>query len=200
MRLVAHPVAIITSSESSRRAPIDHHWRGATVSSFNTVTFTPYPVVSFNIKRQSATFKAIESSGSFNVHLLRDTKEAEMLADTFAAGNDARPFHDDDGELRQFAQGDDAIGEVEGVQKERGDVDERVFPPIIRFQAQQGSEEYTTFRIQCEYMSGKTAEIGDHVVVFGKVTSVDQHSQLQTENGSRLCLLYVDRAYGRVST
>lgn len=95
MRRVPYPVAIITSTDpaSSRT----HHtesepdptsqFRGMTVSSFNTVTLTPHPVISFNVRRPSETLHALLSSGRFLVHLLATNSHTAALARDFARGN-----------------------------------------------------------------------------------------------------------------
>lgn len=58
-----------------------------TVSSYNTVTLTPQPVISFNVKTPSETYNAICSSGRFAVHLLAATHASARVARRFAGGN-----------------------------------------------------------------------------------------------------------------
>ena len=174
MRLVPHPVAVITSTDPTPSQPGDS-WRGATVSSFNTVTFTPSPIISFNIKRQSATFTAIANSRLFNVHLLNEGSESERIAGKFASGNEGRPFHDGDSKIEGFVR--------------REEEKDRRKPPVL------GSGGVTAFRLACEHVQDKTVDIGDHVVVFGRVIEVEEFES----SPSRPCLVYVDRKYGRVT-
>lgn len=86
MRHVPHPVAIITATDLNA-LETDRGFRGMTVSSFNTVTLTPEPVVSFNVRRPSETLNALVSSGRFLVHLLAPTRAAAALAREFSKGN-----------------------------------------------------------------------------------------------------------------
>lgn len=72
MRLVPHPLTIIlatplpsSSSSTPGPPPQPNEPTGLLVSSFNTVTLTPDPYVSFNIKLPSATHAAILASGTF---------------------------------------------------------------------------------------------------------------------------------------
>ena len=52
---------------------------GLLVSSFNTVTLTPKPYVSFNIKLPSRTYATIKASGGFTASGLRDARIADAL-------------------------------------------------------------------------------------------------------------------------
>ena len=61
MRRVPYPVAIITATDPSGR-PDTSAFRGMTVSSFNTVTLSPRPVISFNVRRPSETLNALLAS------------------------------------------------------------------------------------------------------------------------------------------
>lgn len=184
MRLVPHPVAIVTSTDNTS-ASIDkhvpHRWRGATVSSFNTVTLSPTPVVSFNIKRQSATFTAIDSSGLFNIHLLSHAIEAQAIAARFASGNALNPFHNKQQAIEEFVR-----------QNENDSHDS--LPPVIQTKDESlAREAITAFRLQCQYLQDKTVDIGDHVVVFGQVMETEKATE------SIPCLVYVDQRYGKIS-
>ena len=178
MRLVPHPVAIITSTEPLPSEHVSDKWRGATVSSFNTVTFTPEPIISFNIKRQSATFTAILKSKLFNVHLLNEGSEAERIAAKFASGNEGRPFHNEASMIEKFVRQSEDIGNEKTMK-----------PPVI-----QGGGA-TTFRFLCEHLDDKTVDIGDHVVILGRVVEVEEFET----SSAQPCLVYVDRKYGRVT-
>ncbi|PYI30193.1 hypothetical protein BP00DRAFT_426795 [Aspergillus indologenus CBS 114.80] len=58
-----------------------------TVSSFNTVTLHPTPIISFNVRRPSETLTALQSSGRFLVHLLAPHARTAALARDFSRGN-----------------------------------------------------------------------------------------------------------------
>lgn len=86
MRRVPYPVAIITATDPS--GPEDTtSFRGMTVSSFSTVTLTPHPVISFNVRRPSETLNALLASGRFLVHLLAPGPATATLARDFSKGN-----------------------------------------------------------------------------------------------------------------
>ncbi|KAJ9487488.1 hypothetical protein VN97_g5807 [Penicillium thymicola] len=86
MRRVPYPVAIITATDPS--GPEDTtSFRGMTVSSFSTVTLTPQPVISFNVRRPSETLNALLASRRFLVHLLAPGPATATLARDFSKGN-----------------------------------------------------------------------------------------------------------------
>lgn len=94
MRGVPHPVAIITATQietqfrtTSCNGSAAYSFKGMTVSSFNTVTLSPEPIISFNVRRPSETLAALTSSGRFLVHLLAPTCSAAALARHFSRGN-----------------------------------------------------------------------------------------------------------------
>ncbi|PYH42066.1 flavin reductase family protein [Aspergillus saccharolyticus JOP 1030-1] len=103
MRQVPYPVAIITATDPQQPQPQSQsqapkttststststtRFRGMTVSSFNTVTLHPSPIISFNVRRPSETLSALQSSGRFLVHLLAPTAQTAALAREFSRGN-----------------------------------------------------------------------------------------------------------------
>ncbi|KAJ4522693.1 hypothetical protein HRR83_001183 [Exophiala dermatitidis] len=195
MRHVPHPVAVITATDvgiSPEGGP--RGWRGATVSSFNTVALLPRPVVSFNIKKISSTFDAIRSSGHFYVHLLsEEADEAHRIASKFTKGNASYPFHDDSGELERFA-----LVNAEVQQQTAGT---KPMPPILHFENDAG-DLVVPFRLQCRYLHDKIVEIGDHVVLFGEVDHVFHDVAAfrdQSPDHPIPCLAYVDGSYCRVA-
>ncbi len=186
MRHVAHPVAIITATDvsvSPKGAP--HAWRGATVSSFNTVTLSPEPIVSFNIKRVSSTFDAIRSSGLFTAHFLSGQHRAgEMVATRFSRGNATSPFHDKHGKLESYVFRDP---ELQPRARE---------PPIIRPSGR--GPPLAPLNLTCEYLPEKLVHIADHVVVFGRVIGVyDRMTERRFRHGHTPILSYVNRGYMR---
>jgi flavin reductase (DIM6/NTAB) family NADH-FMN oxidoreductase RutF len=220
MRQVPHPVAIITSTHIHQPGAIEHQWRGATVSSFNTVTLDPEPVVSFNIKQKSATYSAIKASNYFTVHALSDTTDAGQLATRFAAGNQKLPFHDGQGGICGFV----SYTVLEPGEAKQSSEPKRV-PPKINFSTSDATAarkkdldldfdvETTTppekpksnlvrFRLECEFLSDKTVQIGDHVVVFGRVIKAeapsDGGSEQKFPSQHHRCLVYAHQRYGRM--
>ncbi|CAG8906053.1 unnamed protein product [Penicillium egyptiacum] len=86
MRRVPYPVAIITATDPSGPENTTS-FRGMTVSSFSTVTLTPHPVISFNVRRPSETLSALLASRRFLVHLLAPGPATATLARDFSKGN-----------------------------------------------------------------------------------------------------------------
>ena len=71
-------------SENSQNGPVkecdvEQRPLGLVVSSFNTVTLTPTPYVSFNIKLPSSTYGAIKASNEFTASGLKDAQIAETF-------------------------------------------------------------------------------------------------------------------------
>ena len=65
MRPVPHALTVITSFQPGKDPKDEPEPRGLLVSSFNTVTLSPRPYVTFNIKLPSSTWDAIKASGHF---------------------------------------------------------------------------------------------------------------------------------------
>ena len=181
MRFVSHPVAIVTSTNT------DGSKRGATISSFNTVTVAPEPVVSLNLQRPSLTLDAIESSGHFLIHILQANAEAAALSQKFTHGNSKSPFMD--------------LGDAFRVVQCPSSVDVgKALPPLIE-DADREKHSSILFALRCEYLRAKSVEIGDHSVLFGCVREV--HEMWSTLTAYTLemqspCLVYAKRQYGRV--
>lgn len=178
MRSVPQPVSIITSTDISTGTPA---FRGATISSFNTVTIDPTTIVSLNIKRPSSTFDALESSGYFLVHLLRADEINGEVAQAFTKGSSTSPFRTV-GKVSQVR-----LPEVtaHAVKADAG-------PPLIEDCASPG-------HLLCRYLPQKTVRLGDHVVVFGTVESVIK-GPTSLEGSDTTCLIYANGQYGRVSS
>lgn len=179
MRRVPQAVIIVTAKNiNDPQRP----FRGATVSSFTTVTFEPEVIVSLNFKTPSATFDAIRSSHYFEVNMLKPTGMGAGLASRFARGHAASPF----GEVGWDASMDSV---------QRPQETHHTFPPILS-QAN-GVRNPVAFRISCLYMPEKTVWLGDHVVIFATVTSIPE-SEFDRGKGFNTCLAYVGGRYGRV--
>ena len=131
MRRVPHPVMVITAWDRVGKLT------GLLVSSFNTVTLDPVPVVSFNLRLPSSTYDAIALSGHFTVTGISNAK----IADLFAKGR--------------------------GIDKHA--IYEKPIDSVI------GSEldiKDGLFQIRCQWLKEKSVEIGDHVIMIGRVLDV----------------------------
>ncbi|MCJ1254753.1 hypothetical protein MMC24_002569 [Lignoscripta atroalba] len=73
MRKVPHPLMVVLAKNK------DDVLAGLLVSSFNTVTLHPHPIVSFNLKLPSSTFDAIQTSLQFTVYSVSSIATAKTF-------------------------------------------------------------------------------------------------------------------------
>ncbi|PYI12372.1 oxidoreductase [Aspergillus sclerotiicarbonarius CBS 121057] len=184
MRRVPYPVAIITATDP--HGPADKAFRGMTVSSFNTVTLSPEPVISFNVRRPSETLSALQSSKRFLVHLLAPRQRTATLARDFSKGN-----HN----LSLFAGKSD----YEFVSHEhslRGDETPTRPLPLLRRKQDTGSmdSEDFPFVLECQ-LHPHGIQVHDHTIVVGTVVRAlsGQLPSLDSETkAADLCLTYAN--------
>lgn len=194
MRKVPHSVVVVTSgppTEWKQHKTADgttarfHGYKGMTLSSFTTLTLTPFPIVTFNIRRPSKTLKTLAKSRHFLVHLLEGDTWGAMLADTFAQGNSGTPgskagnspFQDFDVE-DLLVHKDDGVGELQ-----------RVYLPRIR-------DPGVKAVMLCELLESNgngLNRVGDHDVIFASVTKVMTVKEGAEAEGYGLT--YVDGGY-----
>ncbi|PKX92510.1 flavin reductase family protein [Aspergillus novofumigatus IBT 16806] len=193
MRRVPYPVAIITATDP--QGPIDKAFRGMTVSSFNTVTLHPSPVISFNVRRPSETLTALQSSGRFLVHLLAPTPATATLARDFSRGNHNLALLSGKGDF-EFVQHISADGSVTRPL------------PILRRRAisQTNTEEESIedfpFVFECQ-LNTQRVEIYDHTIVVGTVVQAllrhlpESETATSVSSGSAkdLCLTYANTKF-----
>ena len=74
MKKVPHPLTVITA-----RVP-DGKVTGLLVSSFNTVTLQPQPLVSFNVKLPSSTYDQIVKTGKFDATFVWSVQTAKLFS------------------------------------------------------------------------------------------------------------------------
>ncbi|OJJ40454.1 hypothetical protein ASPWEDRAFT_33851 [Aspergillus wentii DTO 134E9] len=192
MRRVPYPVAIITATDP--HGPIDKAFRGMTVSSFNTVSLKPEPVISFNVKRPSETLNALKPSGRFLVHLLSPLQTTAALARDFSKGNHNLTLLNGEGdfEFASHAPSDDM---------------ESARPlPVLQKRAQStGNTEAELvdfpFVLECT-LKPQEIEVNDHTIVLGSVVktlpgrplSIDMKDN-KASSASDLCLTYADTRF-----
>ena len=183
MRGVPNSAVIITSTDIRRGGA---KYRGATVSSFNTVTIEPTTIVSVNIKRPSATWDAILSSQYFLVHLLNATESAGTVASAFSKGVTSTPFRD----LFKFRL---EANPVHLPMKRANQLRGR--PPMLS--GAKGLNRSFGERFLCRGLLDKTVEVGDHIVVFGIVERVIPAPSIANQT-QRNGLAYVNGQYGQI--
>jgi flavin reductase (DIM6/NTAB) family NADH-FMN oxidoreductase RutF len=180
MRSVPQPVAIVTAADTNQDPEGGpDSWRGATISSFNTVTLDPEPIISFNIKKISSTFDAIQSSSRFWVHFLTPSPSSAQLAHIFTQGNNQRTF--------------------EGLRVSYTEEKRARIPQIRGISGSLGRHEgpQIAFVLVCSFLEEKTVIIGDHVVLFATVTGINRMGPALRETAveGMVCLAYANQGY-----
>ena len=107
MRPVPHALTVITSFQPGKDPGDEPEPRGLLVSSFNTITLSPRPYVSFNIKLPSSTWDAIKASGHFTASGIDNSAIASAFTigqadsgDKATKGGWGRDWISKDGRLR----------------------------------------------------------------------------------------------------
>jgi flavin reductase like protein len=205
MRTLPHSVVVITTStirpvrpfiapkppySVKPTTPDDYH--GMTISSFTTVTLTPDPMISFNVKLPSQTLVTLEHTGQFLVHILEANKKGARVADAFTRGSKhARKV------LLKGFKGLD-IGHVGfELDKTQFDAPELVLPLL------KGGGVSRVLRCEVLARKGKISGftmVGDHMLVIARVLEVlDGEGKEQEEGGERRSgLCYADGMYRMV--
>jgi flavin reductase (DIM6/NTAB) family NADH-FMN oxidoreductase RutF len=191
MRRIPHPVAIVTassppSSPSTNTKPTP---RGMTVSSFNTVTLHPSPIITFNVRQPSETLEALQSSRRFLVHLLSPTASMARLARNFSRGNE-----------------NVELGRFEFIEHEIEN-ESLILPRLSRKRnnnyEDKPEEEDFTFILECEYLPDKSVLVYDHMIVLGNVRRIiaaPRSTNALDDEGRRhtkeeFCLMYADTRF-----
>lgn len=157
MRSVPSSVVVLTTRVSSSTSDIDS-FRGMTVSSLTSVTLEPEPIISFSIRGPSRTLDCITAGQPFAVNFLSGYPKAAQIADIFSKPHDhpSQPFH--------------AVKALELVNVYAKDDDPA--PPTLRGRL-------APARFTCELLPGKSLEIGDHTVIFARVTDVYRSQKIE---------------------
>lgn len=161
MRTVPNPVAIVTTCQQDVDDP-DDGLLGATISSFKTVCVKPDPYVSFNLFRDSRTYKIIKEHKYFCITVPQNDVAGYRLARAFAYKNGRSALETDgDGARVQTQHWPLAL---EGGKP----ADMRHIPPtIVMSGLEHAKSNGLAFAFLCEYHDSVSA--GDHVVVTGKL-------------------------------
>jgi hypothetical protein len=103
MRTTTHSVVVLTTLApptdpetlkelSEPSPPRPSRYRGMTLSSFTTLTLTPSPIITFNIRAPSRTLDALRSTRHFLIHVLAATQSGVNVAEAFTKGKGADAF------------------------------------------------------------------------------------------------------------
>jgi len=167
-----------------------------TLSSFTTLTLTPSPIITFNIKNPSRTLFALSQSRNFLIHILEASENGMKIADTFTKGNanDRSLFLYKNKEVF----GVEEVGVKKGIGEEikipmlRGEGVVRVLRCVLlgSREAERNEEKWS------EQRGSGLIRVGDHVLILGKVEEIIGGGE-ETE-GSKSGLCYADGRYRRV--
>lgn len=175
MRSVPSSVVVLTTRVPSAQSGIDS-LRGMTVSSLSSITLEPEPIISFSIRGPSRTLDCIIAGQSFTVNFLKSGATAARIADIFS-----KPYDDPSQPFRTVL----ASGWA--------DVYESDDPTSPAMKASQIPARFT-----CELLPGKSLEVGDHTVVFAKVTHIWRTAEAMDPNYKNTWLAYAQATYRSV--
>jgi flavin reductase (DIM6/NTAB) family NADH-FMN oxidoreductase RutF len=183
MRSIPHSVVLVTaarpssppsSSQVSTSPPVaaqSDRFAAMTISSMTTVTLSPVPIISFNVKQPSRTLNAIQTRESFFIHLLHNSISGAQIAAAFARG-------DTDAGYQALENAGAMIT-----------LDDETFPhaPKIAAIGISGT-------LSCRLLPDKCVEVGDHVIVVAQVCEIEF---VDGDGGGvqRVGLAYHDGAY-----
>ncbi|PMD34280.1 hypothetical protein L207DRAFT_517462 [Hyaloscypha variabilis F] len=206
MRTLPHSVVVVTAAKARidgstdmplERADYADRYRAMTVSSFTTITLSPDPIISFNVKFPSETLAAIEETGHFLVHILEANEAGARIADSFAHSFPrASKFME---KLLMNKVDGLWMAPVLGIDEE---YDEDGYGPNVVDAAMiigEGVERYLSCSVVKDVGEGRSGfvKIGDHVVVIAKVEDMIG-SQVKREGGPQGGLCYADGKYRKV--
>lgn len=205
MREVPYPVAIITSTDPTG-PPDTSSFRGMTVSSFNTVTLSPHPVISFNVRRPSETLNALLASRRFLVHLLAPGPDTAILARDFSKGNATLAgilsgHGDFEFGALDVSPETDATAQNEDTSIDSGvGSAERPLPVLRRRDtSKEGKGADFPFIFECVLHPSKI-DVHDHSVILGTVVrAMEGESAVSVEQAAdSLCLTYANTKFWKM--
>lgn len=182
-----------------------------TVSSFNTVTLTPQPVISFNVRRPSETLHALLSSGRFLVHLLATNPHTAALARDFARGNQNLALGEGEFEFVGIKPSTTFPANV-GDSENGGESQSEPSPPLPLLQRRQKKQNinpsagsastpsYFPFIFECQLLPQSVVNVYDHTIVVGAVVrAITSEGANELETSSQaLCLTYANTKFWEV--
>ncbi|APA10189.1 hypothetical protein sscle_06g049590 [Sclerotinia sclerotiorum 1980 UF-70] len=179
MRHVVHSVVVLTTPDQTTASGKSTQAAAMTLSSFTTLTLSPEPIVTFNIKRPSRTLDALKAmvhpdtlpaknpnESYFHIHILESSTYAARLADHFSRGGPA-------------SSKDLAL----------------IYP---KYRTADHTARGIKRTLECEILrdgNGGFIDVGDHTLVFGKVMNIgrDQtNPQRKKHPWGGLCYMHGD--------
>lgn len=205
-RSIPHPVAIVTALAESQAMgtlgnislddqedPLDQV-RAMTVSSLNTVSLNPVPIISFNVRTPSSTWDAISATKQLRVHTLKATERGAELAASFSKG-DTRA-----GLVHELSQGMTVmLRRTGGMLK----LAQRT-PPTMVETDDISPNEAPNFRsngfsacLHAELLPQSCVTVNDHVIVVAEVKHISYG--IKSKNSSGPVLSYWNHQFVKVS-
>ncbi|KEQ69403.1 hypothetical protein M436DRAFT_67454 [Aureobasidium namibiae CBS 147.97] len=170
MRSVPSSVVVLTTRVPSAESNIDS-LRGMTLSSLSSTTLEPEPIVSFSIRGPSRTLDCIIAGQPFTVNFLGTHPTAASIADSFS-----KPHDDPSQPFRTIL----ASGWAESF-------DDQASPAI--------KSDHVPARFTCKLLPGKSLGVGDHTVVFARVTQIWRATSVKSSKHPRTFLAYAQAGY-----
>jgi flavin reductase (DIM6/NTAB) family NADH-FMN oxidoreductase RutF len=190
MRSVPSSVVLITASTDTVGDPLDafDNCFGAIVSSFNTVTIAPSPIISFNLRQPSRTLDTLLKMRKFQVTALHGSEQGKIIANAFLQHQHANAFRylATKTNVRVYKR-----PLVESTDNVIGPHDERVQAPHLYCKA-------VLARMNCEVIRDKCVEVGDHTIVVARVLWAF-HRTAHDGKARDTGLIYYNRDFGSVS-
>jgi flavin reductase (DIM6/NTAB) family NADH-FMN oxidoreductase RutF len=180
-------------------------FRGMTLSSFTSLTLSPEPVVTFNIRAPSKTLEGLLHTRHFLIHILDSSAKAARIANYFTMGNERRghtPFlRGEQAGLFSVVKEPVSVGD-NGLEivlpRLRGAAVTRVLrcevlgsPPLDRSAPIEGKIEDIT-------VARGLLWVGDHILVLGKVEEILDQDGDEGEGRGGYGLSYVDGSYRNI--
>jgi flavin reductase (DIM6/NTAB) family NADH-FMN oxidoreductase RutF len=190
MRSIPHAVVVLTTTTKTSKPPYSVY-RGMTLSSFTTLTLTPSPIVTFNIRQPSRTLNAIKKSKHFLIHILSATASGARVADAFTKGNDADVFARDDCFRVQKEVLKENGSSYPGLELPRLEADGVL--KVLRCEVLDAG-------LSKDRISG-LVQVGDHVLLLAKVHEILEATKSSNEDEAKEAsngLFYADGRYRKV--
>jgi len=170
MRSVPSSVVVLTTRVPSAESNIDS-LRGMTLSSLSSITLEPEPIISLSIRGPSRTLDCIIAGQPFTVNFLKTHPTAASIADIFS-----KPHDDPSQPFRAILASDWAES-----------FDDQASPAI--------KSDHVPARFTCKLLPGKSLDVGDHTVVFARVTQIWKATSVKNSKHPRTFLGYAQAGY-----
>jgi len=178
MRSIVRPVALVvtnTSKTEQHESAGYAHYRGATISSLTSVTITPHPTISFNLKTKGLTAQEIINGQIFSIYILANNSTSVDLANEFSQDHFERPH----APFESAEKAGNFIA-VDEMYKFHG-------PSILA-------------HMTCRVIKDKLIDVGDQKVFVARVERIEQQHVDSNVSDVKMSLMHVNRTYRTVGS